>query len=86
MGTGFTFTTGDLELFYKFLPLIIPLSVAQLVLMIVALVHIVKHPHYKTGNMVLWIVIVLLLNLIGPILYFIIGRGEKEEDGSDGYS
>lgn len=56
--------------------MILPLIVLQLTLMIVALVHILRHDNYKTGNRILWIFIVIFLNLIGPILYFAIGRGE----------
>lgn len=56
--------------------MILPLIVLQLTLMIVALVHILRHDNYKTGNRILWIFIVIFLNLLGPILYFAIGRGE----------
>lgn len=56
--------------------MILPLIILQLTLMIVALVHILRHDNYKTGNRILWIFIVIFLNLLGPILYFAIGRGE----------
>lgn len=59
------------------LPLIIPIFIIQLVLAITALVHILKHPHYRFGNKVMWILIVLFINIIGPILYFTVGRGEE---------
>jgi hypothetical protein len=52
--------------------------VAQLILAVVALVHVLRHPRYRFGNQILWILIVLLVNMIGPILYFVIGRGEEE--------
>ncbi len=59
------------------LPIIIPLAIIQFTLMIVSLVHILRHPNYRTGNRAMWIVIVLCVNMIGPILYFAIGRGEE---------
>lgn len=61
----------------EYLPFIIPLAALQLGLMIAALVSIFKHKEYKTGNRALWVVITLLVSIVGPILYFVLG---KEED------
>lgn len=61
----------------ELLPIIIPIAVIQLVLMIVALVHILRHDTYKVGNRALWIVIVLFVNLVGPVVYFIFGRSDE---------
>lgn len=59
----------------KILPLVIPIAILQLVLMIVALVDLVKREHTR-GPKWLWAVIIILGELLGPILYFIIGREE----------
>lgn len=61
----------------EFLPFLIPLIVAQLVLMLTALIHVIKHLHYKFGNKPLWIVIVIVVQMIGPIIYFVFGRGDE---------
>ena len=61
----------------EYLPFIIPLAVLQLGLMIAALVSIFKHKTYKTGNRAVWVIVTLLVSMIGPILYFVLG---KEED------
>ena len=61
----------------EYLPFIIPLAALQLGLMIAALVSIFKHKTYKTGNRAVWAVITLLVSMVGPILYFVLG---KEED------
>lgn len=66
-----------------FLPIIIPLALIQLGLMVVALIHAITHPKYKTGNMVIWILVILLVSIIGPVLYFIIGKGEAAEDENE---
>ncbi|WP_092987867.1 PLDc N-terminal domain-containing protein [Lacicoccus qingdaonensis] len=42
--------------------------------MITALVLIIRQTHFKYFNKIIWIVIVLLLNIIGPVLYFILER------------
>jgi len=60
-----------------YLIFLIPLAIIQLALFIAALVHILRHDTYKTGNRVIWIIVCLLANIIGPILYFIIGRGDE---------
>ena len=61
----------------EWLPFLIPLAALQLGLMIAALVSIFKRKEYKTGNRALWVVITLLVSIVGPILYFVLG---KEED------
>jgi hypothetical protein len=59
------------------LPLFIPLIILELVLMIVALVHVIRHPHYRFGNRVVWIIIVVFFQIIGPVVYFALGRGDE---------
>ena len=58
------------------LPLLIPLIILQYGLMIYAIYHILKHDKYKSLNRVAWLIIVLLINFIGPILYFVLGKEE----------
>ena len=62
----------------EFLPLLIPLVIAEFSLLGYTLYHIFSHKTYKHGNRAIWLVIVLLgMNFIGPILYLIIGREEE---------
>jgi len=61
----------------EYLPLLIPLFVIQLALLAAALVHIFRHKTYKAGNRVMWVIICIAVNTIGPVLYFIFGRGEQ---------
>lgn len=62
----------------EYLPLLIPLIVAQFSLLGYSLFHILKHNNYKHGNRLLWIIVVIVgMNFIGPILYLIIGREEE---------
>jgi DMSO reductase anchor subunit len=60
----------------KYLPLLVPLIVIQLALMIVALVDILRRDKTR-GPKWLWIAVVVLGEMIGPILYFVIGREES---------
>lgn len=61
----------------KNLPLIMPLIILQLILMITALIHVLRHPAVRIGNKTLWIIIIVFVNIIGPILYFLVGRCEE---------
>lgn len=65
------------ETIMQYLPFFIPVALIQLGLLIAALIHILRHKTYKVGNRVLWIVIVIVVNIIGPILYFTIGKGDE---------
>lgn len=62
----------------EILPLLIPIIILEWTLAIVALVHVIKHPNYRFGNKIMWILIVLLIQIIGPIIYFLFGRGKEE--------
>lgn len=64
--------------FIEYLPFLIPILIVELGLMLVALTHVLKHKKYRFGNRLLWILVVVLFQIIGPIVYFTIGRGEEE--------
>jgi uncharacterized integral membrane protein len=53
-----------------------PLLVIQLVLMVVALIDLYRRDvsQIAFGNKWPWVLIILLLNVIGPIIYLIVGR------------
>ncbi|MFC5589653.1 PLDc N-terminal domain-containing protein [Sporosarcina soli] len=53
--------------------LILPIIVLQLILMVVALIDVLRHKR-TNGPLILWILIIVFINLLGPILYFIVGR------------
>jgi len=61
----------------EYLPFLIPVIIIDLALAIVALIHVLKHPNYRFGNKVIWILVVLLIQIIGPIVYFVFGRGDE---------
>jgi hypothetical protein len=60
----------------KLVLLLLPIVIIQLTLMIVALVDLVKREKVTGGNKLIWGIIIVLFNIIGPIIYFIIGRKE----------
>lgn len=59
----------------QYLPLIIPLLVIELILMAAALFDLVRRPKTR-GPKWVWVLIIVLVNTIGPIVYFVMGREE----------
>lgn len=60
----------------EYLPIIIPLLLLQITLMITALLHLVKNDRLDRNNKIVWALVIIFVNLIGPILYLIFGRKE----------
>ena len=60
----------------EYLPLLIPLIAIQLVLMIVALLDLRRREKVR-GPKWLWVLLIIFGEMIGPILYFVVGRQEE---------
>jgi hypothetical protein len=59
----------------EILPFLIPLIIAELILLVITLRHILTHNNYKRGSRGLWLCIVIIgMQFIGPILYFLLGK------------
>ena len=59
----------------EWIPLLIPVVILELALMAAALIDLVRREKTK-GPKWMWILIIVLVNLFGPIVYFLIGREE----------
>jgi len=59
--------------FLSLLPIILPLVVINLLLMIIALIDLYRHRDTRE-NVIIWTVVIIFINVFGPMLYFIIGR------------
>jgi|GEM_PF-101277 len=77
------FSVGSWATLKPYLPFIVPLALIELGLMIAALIHIFTHKTYKIGNRWIWVIVSILFNIIGPVLYFILGRSDEEKDDED---
>ncbi|MGD1994883.1 MAG: PLD nuclease N-terminal domain-containing protein [Anaerolineae bacterium] len=64
-----------MESIRQWIPLLAPILLIEIALMIVALVDLARRERTK-GPKWVWAVVIVLLNLIGPILYFVFGREE----------
>lgn len=54
-----------------------PLVVLQVLLMVAALLDIRKRRTFRCLPRGAWIIIVILIQTLGPIAYFTLGRGEE---------
>ena len=64
----------DLTQVRTLLPFLIPIVVIQLGLAIAALLDLVKRERVKLLPKWAWVPVVILVNFIGPIAYFLVGR------------
>ncbi len=62
----------------EILPFLIPLLILQLVLLIIALVDLIKRQKVRGDNKVIWALLIVLVNIIGPVVYLIFGREEEQ--------
>lgn len=53
--------------------LVAPIIIIQAILMIVAFIDLIK-TEKTNGPKWMWAVVIFFINIIGPILYFVIGR------------
>ena len=68
----------DIAQIKEYLPFLIPLVAVELILLVSALVHVFTHKNYKYGNRLIWVLVIIVGSgcLLGPILYFVLGREE----------
>ncbi len=66
---------GVFDLVRELLPLLIPIILIDLGLMIYCLVDL-WHREKTYGSKIMWVLLIVLVNLLGSILYLVIGRQE----------
>ena len=65
---------NDLGTLTEMLPFLIPIAVIELGLMAFALVDLARREVVKGGRKWPWVLVVVLLGIIGPIFYLLVGR------------
>jgi ABC-type transport system involved in cytochrome c biogenesis permease component len=59
---------------FRLLPIFIPIVILQLILTVTAIVSLVRKPN-PWGEKLVWLLLVLLVDIIGPVVYFAVGSG-----------
>ncbi len=65
----------------SFILFLIPLFLLQLALLVIAIVDLAKREHVTGGNKLIWVLVIIFINVIGPIIYLIAGRKESPSGG-----
>lgn len=63
-----------MEFVKEYFPILLPLIILELALMLYSLRHVLTHDKYRFGSKTLWLIIVVFIQIIGPILYLAIGK------------
>ena len=61
----------------QIIALLAPILVIQIGLMIAALYDLEREQRrVRGGNKLVWVLVIVFINVVGPILYFVVGREE----------
>ena len=60
----------------QFIPLIIPIVLVELGLLAFALYDLLKRKRVRGGSKWVWGILIVVVNIIGPIIYLLLGREE----------
>lgn len=71
---------ASLDLIVKLLPFLIPIAAIEFGLLIAGLVSVLRRKKVSLLPKWGWVLIIVLVNIVGPILYFILGRKDSEEE------
>ena len=55
------------------LPILLPFLLVGSILILIALIDLYRHRN-RRANVLMWTIIIVFFNTIGPVLYFMIGR------------
>jgi len=66
----------DLTEIKQYIPFLVPVIIIELVLLVTALVDLVRREQTR-GPKWVWLLVILFVNFIGPIIYFVAGRKEE---------
>ena len=61
----------------QLIALLVPLVLVELGLLGFALYDLIKRKRVRGGNKWLWGIIIIVVEIFGPILYFVLGREEE---------
>jgi len=64
-----------MEAIREYLPFLIPIIILQLILVVAALVDLLRRERTR-GPKWVWLLVIVFINIIGPIIYFMLGREE----------
>ncbi|GLO65353.1 PLD nuclease N-terminal domain-containing protein [Oceanobacillus kimchii] len=67
-----------MEELLEYLPIILPFVIIQIILMIIALIDWSKNKESFDSMKLVWLIVIIFLNIFGPIIYFLFARRNNE--------
>jgi hypothetical protein len=65
----------DIDLLKTLLPFLVPIVLLEVALLVIALLDLIRREQTR-GPKWAWVLVVVLINIIGPIAYLLFGREE----------
>ena len=62
------------------LPYLAPLIVVEIVLVAISLVDLARRKRVRGGNKLIWVLVTVGVQFIGPVIYLVAGRKEESSD------
>lgn len=72
-----------MEKLVEILPFIIPILIVHLVLAVFTLVKLKQANRVRMNNKIVWVIIILLINLLGSIVFLTAGRLPDEDSSNN---
>jgi len=70
----------EFESIVQMLPYLVPLIILQIILVVVALLDLARRKHVSGGNKIIWVLVTVCIQIIGPVIYLLAGRKEESVD------
>ena len=70
----------EMDSLIQMLPYLVPLIILQVILLVVALLDLARRKHVTGGNKIIWVLVTVGIQIIGPVIYLIAGRKEESVD------
>lgn len=64
----------DLSAIEKYWSVLLPIVIREILLMIIALKDIWYRTQFKFANKIIWVLVIVLIQILGPILYLMIEK------------
>jgi len=70
----------EIESIIRMLPYMAPLIGLGAILLVIALVDLARRKHVTGGHKVIWVLVAVGIQIIGPVIYLLLGRKEEAVD------
>jgi hypothetical protein len=70
---------SDFSGWQQLLPILLPLLLIELALLALGLWDWVHRQRFRYLNRWVWLAIIVLINILGPLAYLLLGREEEEQ-------